>query len=1343
MNERILKNIWKCEPSCLLSKSNFNASLVSTFKISRSSTLLLEGKHNLVILARANHHGVVRGSKERNDPHREKNELLDDGAHGVCAGGAHNNRGSCSGEGPPLKGTQHYAFRFDKGARMLRAGRNRDSWKNSPVSSYSTVRGRKDEREGGQPGKKDADDDAGAVAVADANSESLEKDEPECEPPMRKNKPHVEKDNQVDSKQVVGNGDTVEDTRGEDPSKTGSHLSSSGTIRTNSGETQQNEKGEQTSEGYNIDLQRGDSQSSSDDGKDELTEKLKKKNEIKKMLNIIFCSSIPMIGFGFMDQFIMIRLGDIFDASIGVSLGISTLCAASFGQLCSDTFGVFFGYVLNYLLQTYRVIQPAKFDIKNKVYQHCTLVGSVVGILLGCALGMLQLIFIDTTKSERLKKKKELDFIFQMVMCDCSNILNCETSTLFLYDKAKNELWSKAIHGRKNIIKISANSNEKSFNLWVLRNKEIINCKDVVNNELYNPSHDEKFNFKTRTILAAPILDRNNEVVGVLMFLNKLRSHGGYFTRNDEKLAEMMSKHISIFMEKFNYISEGDKKMIIFDKEKNISREGEEEEEEEADEEEEDENPPPVPKNSLNHNQEIGALTREHTHEGNKPQSKHHAVKERKRKRTPPKNLHYQISQIDEDDKIFDEGSENANIKQFDEYYDEKTEEEDDVYDDEDYDEDEEDAEVESQAERESNTEVENPAEENPAQLEEEEMCKASQPSRGPVEKEQTDKLDEKSREIINLLPISKTGSKKNEQPVNDFLVEDHFNHRVDHLSAGKNISKEWQSDEADQAEGADRVDCKVEVINRGHDQGAPHKLSILSIDKKVTDPAQKEGPSSFGAFNSGGPLPVSSPPHIVPGRTSSENIPGERNRGSVANDYPRIDRSNEGEKEPTTFDMLSIAPNAENALKSHKKGNSNLYENNSQGSVNLGNKWKKLIIHSLSTMLSDDVTEEGEGIPSWANAEVSCPHVDRADRYGAGSGLGSGAGSGASGQSIGESSAYNGGVAPDYTYYYDIEHTSDYGNLYVKNFSSGVGANDAFENERKKEQNDSIESYHRGYNSAILSETLCRNSSLSVASGIKEEPFRRYAQNYVYAKGVSLRKAALLEGAANMYSSSAYNSEKYFSHIQFAKIFKIVSEKKMNIKNFKILKNIYKYNLSKIFSNHYKYIIVKKKKKLRKFCYTLKHFDICKLDHFWFNIYCQNELKKIFFRNLHFIIDLHNTRIVDFKLINNYILHKIYENTTVSRLAPSTCYNIKIIDFFFKENLYLLNKSTMNDIIYKYIIFYYCRKKLRKKNFNYYNYQDMYLAENFFGHNTHTKKVPKILDEDLGKKSAIVTVDR
>ncbi|SBS94783.1 GAF domain-related protein, putative, partial [Plasmodium ovale curtisi] len=285
---------------------------------------------------------------------------------------------------------------------------------------------------------------------------------------------------------------------------------------------------------------------------------------------------------------------------------------------------------------------------------------------------LIKLVPINT-----LKKKKELEFIFQMVMYDCYDILNFEASTLFLYDKVKNELWSKAIHGRKNIIKISANSNEKSFCLWVLRNKEIINCKDVLSNELYNPAHDKKFNFKTKTILAVPILDRNNEVVGVLMFLNKLRSHGGYFTCNDEKLAELMSKHISIFMEKFNYISEGDKKMIIFDKEKINPQEEEEEEDDDEGISKDDDNL----KNKSNLIEELKITN-----------FKDKKKEERKRKREQNKKKQYQTLQIYDDGKIFDEGNYNEIKQKMYEDYDEKEEEE-DVYDIEEEEEEEEDEE--------------------------------------------------------------------------------------------------------------------------------------------------------------------------------------------------------------------------------------------------------------------------------------------------------------------------------------------------------------------------------------------------------------------------------------------------------------------------------------------------------------------------------------------------------------------------------------------------------------------------------------------------------------------------
>lgn len=54
-------------------------------------------------------------------------------------------------------------------------------------------------------------------------------------------------------------------------------------------------------------------------------------------LKALFVSSaIPMVGFGFMDNFIMIQAGGYIDATLGVKFGLATMTAAAMGQVVSD-----------------------------------------------------------------------------------------------------------------------------------------------------------------------------------------------------------------------------------------------------------------------------------------------------------------------------------------------------------------------------------------------------------------------------------------------------------------------------------------------------------------------------------------------------------------------------------------------------------------------------------------------------------------------------------------------------------------------------------------------------------------------------------------------------------------------------------------------------------------------------------------------------------------------------------------------------------------------------------------------------------------------------------------------
>lgn len=49
---------------------------------------------------------------------------------------------------------------------------------------------------------------------------------------------------------------------------------------------------------------------------------------------------VPMIGFGFVDNFIMLMAGDAIDSTLGATLHLSTLAAAALGNLCSDVAGL-------------------------------------------------------------------------------------------------------------------------------------------------------------------------------------------------------------------------------------------------------------------------------------------------------------------------------------------------------------------------------------------------------------------------------------------------------------------------------------------------------------------------------------------------------------------------------------------------------------------------------------------------------------------------------------------------------------------------------------------------------------------------------------------------------------------------------------------------------------------------------------------------------------------------------------------------------------------------------------------------------------------------------------------
>ncbi|XP_028918261.1 transmembrane protein 65 [Ornithorhynchus anatinus] len=125
------------------------------------------------------------------------------------------------------------------------------------------------------------------------------------------------------------------------------------------------------------------------------------------MLRYVFIhNALPFVGFGFLDNAIMIVAGTQIELSIGVILGISTMAAAALGNLVSDLAGLgLAGYVEALAARlglSIPDLTPKQVDMwQTRVSAH---LGKGVGVAIGCLLGMFPLLFFGDDE-EKLEDK--------------------------------------------------------------------------------------------------------------------------------------------------------------------------------------------------------------------------------------------------------------------------------------------------------------------------------------------------------------------------------------------------------------------------------------------------------------------------------------------------------------------------------------------------------------------------------------------------------------------------------------------------------------------------------------------------------------------------------------------------------------------------------------------------------------------------------------------------------------------------------------------------------------------------------------------------------------------------
>lgn len=103
-----------------------------------------------------------------------------------------------------------------------------------------------------------------------------------------------------------------------------------------------------------------------------------------------------MVGFGFVDNVLMLTAGDAIDQSLGVALQISTLAAAGLGNLFSDVCGLGLSSYIEAMSGSLGIKAPelTRAQLALPRSRAVALVASVLGITTGCLLGMVPLLFL-------------------------------------------------------------------------------------------------------------------------------------------------------------------------------------------------------------------------------------------------------------------------------------------------------------------------------------------------------------------------------------------------------------------------------------------------------------------------------------------------------------------------------------------------------------------------------------------------------------------------------------------------------------------------------------------------------------------------------------------------------------------------------------------------------------------------------------------------------------------------------------------------------------------------------------------------------------------------------------
>ena len=114
-----------------------------------------------------------------------------------------------------------------------------------------------------------------------------------------------------------------------------------------------------------------------------------------QLKSVALSQMYPFIGFGFLDNALMLAFGETIESSVGLSLGLSTMAAAAIGNTLSDVCGVGLANKIEYWCAKFGLTEEVTItagQAKEVRAVVARLGGAMTGVTIGCILGSFPLL---------------------------------------------------------------------------------------------------------------------------------------------------------------------------------------------------------------------------------------------------------------------------------------------------------------------------------------------------------------------------------------------------------------------------------------------------------------------------------------------------------------------------------------------------------------------------------------------------------------------------------------------------------------------------------------------------------------------------------------------------------------------------------------------------------------------------------------------------------------------------------------------------------------------------------------------------------------------------------------